>query len=85
MKAEFERYGLKEQRILVGILQLVGAAGVLLGWYSSPILCGIASAGLFVLMTGGFIVRLKIKDSFLQSLPSFLYALLSLYLAYYYF
>ena len=37
--------------------------------------------GLFLLILLGFGVRLRIKDSFLQSLPSFSYAVLNGYIA----
>ena len=38
MKAEFIRYGLEESRVLVGGLQLLGAFGLLLGYYYTPLL-----------------------------------------------
>ena len=41
----------------------------------------LASTGLFLLMLGGFIVRLKIKDSFTQSFPAFSFAILNLFIA----
>lgn len=82
MKSEFNRYGLKRQRTLVGALQLIGATGLLLGYYYSSILALISSLGLCILMVLGFGVRLKIKDSLLQSLPSLVYAAINGYIFY---
>lgn len=82
MISEFKRFGLtKEQRQLTGILQIIGAIGLILGLFHSWI--GLfASGGLAVLMVLGFGVRLKIKDSFLQAIPSFVFILINLYLFY---
>ncbi|TFF36222.1 DoxX family protein [Mucilaginibacter psychrotolerans] len=79
MTAEFERYGLGKFRILVGALQLLGGAGLLAGllWLPSLVL---SSGGLALLMLIGFGVRIKMKDGFLQSLPSFIFMLLNGYI-----
>ncbi len=82
MKKEFARYKLASQRKLVGVLQILGALGVITGIFFSQLLLCLSSAGLGLLMLAGFVVRLKIKDSFLQSLPSFFYAVLSFYVCY---
>lgn len=80
MKTEFVRYGLVQQRTTVGVLQLIGAVGLFLGYLYNPVLQLIASLGLCILMILGFGVRLKIKDSFIQSAPSLLYALINGYI-----
>ena len=81
MITEFKRYGLTEnQRKLTGCLQILGALGLLLS-FLSPSLGLISAIGLAVLMLFGFLVRLKIKDSFIQSAPSFVFMLLNGYLA----
>ena len=86
MKDEFIRFGLEKQRILTGYLQLIGALGLILGYLFSPLLIFIASAGLTILMFSGFTVRIKIKDSLLESLPSLIFALINLFIcvSYYY-
>ncbi|MFQ3240293.1 MAG: hypothetical protein ACI9NI_002624 [Olleya marilimosa] len=86
MKDEFVRFGLDKQRQLTGILQLLGALGLILGYFLFPIVTVIAAAGLSILMFLGFLVRIKIKDSILQSLPSLLFAVINLYISvqYYY-
>jgi len=81
MKTEFVRYGLGEWRLLVGALQLVGGAGLILGYFYLPILSVIAAVGLTLLMILGFGVRLKIKDTILQSAPSFFFAVINAYIA----
>ncbi|MFC4633460.1 DoxX family protein [Dokdonia ponticola] len=79
--AEFERYGLPKYRKLTGFLQIIGAVGLLAGLYYSPLLLLLASVGLCLLMLLGFIVRLKIKDNFIKSSPSFTFAVVNLLIA----
>lgn len=82
MKIEFIRYGLGSYRKPVGILQLIGALGLLYGYYQMPLVTLIAAIGLAMLMVLGFLVRIKIKDSPLQSFPALFYAVLNFYIAY---
>ena len=82
MKLEFERYGLASYRKTVGALQLLGGIGLLVGMASFPILQLWAAAGLSILMLLGFLVRLKIKDTFLLAAPSLSYAVLNAYIFY---
>lgn len=77
IKSEFIRYGLKNFRKLVGILQLFGALGLLFGLLYSTFLQAISALGLSILMILGFIVRIRIRDSLIQSAPSLIYALLN--------
>ena len=79
--AEFSRYDLPKFRKLTGYLQLLGALGLIIGLYFTPILLLLASIGLCLLMLSGFLVRLKIKDNFIQSSPSFIFAVLNLFIA----
>lgn len=82
MKQEFSRYGLPHQRKLIGILQIVGSAGLFIGMFTGPVLSLIALAGLTVLMSMGVLVRIKIKDPWPAILPAFIYALLCGFLFY---
>jgi hypothetical protein len=77
MKAEFHRYGLDKFRKLIGFLQLLGGAGLLIGFVWQPALI-MASGGLSLLMLIGFGIRLKMKDGFWESMPSFIFMLLNL-------
>jgi hypothetical protein len=80
MKSEFKRYGLNNYRELVGVLQLLGALGLFFGYLFSPILQAIAASGLSVLMILGFFVRMRIRDSLIQSAPSISYAILNAFI-----
>ena len=77
MVVEFERYRLARFRMLTGYLQILGAIGLVVGFLFSP------TAGLFealrlsVQMLLGFGVRLLIRDSLLQCLPSFGFMLIN--------
>lgn len=84
MKSEFIRYGYDRQRSLTGILQILGGLGLLLGYFYSPWLAAFSAGGLGLMMVVGFGVRLQIRDSFLQTLPALSYAVLNLYLSFYY-
>ncbi|MFT7071199.1 DoxX family protein [Patiriisocius sp. Uisw_017] len=77
MKLEFKRYGLENYRTTVGGLQLLGSLALLCGYFYAPFLQVIGAGGLSVLMVLGFLVRLKIKDSFLLSAPSLLYSIIN--------
>ena len=79
MAAEFERYRLAGFRALTGILQILGAVGLLFGLIA-PTIGLIAAAGLTMQMFLGFCVRMKIRDSFIQSAPSFIFMWVNAYL-----
>ncbi|TVZ14330.1 DoxX family protein [Maribacter sp. MAR_2009_72] len=85
MKDEFIRFGLSKQRVLTAYLQLTGALGLIFGFFMSPLLILISAAGLSLLMLLGFGVRIKIKDSILESLPALVLALINLFIAYRYY
>jgi hypothetical protein len=80
IELEFERYGLSSRRQFVGVLQLLGSLGLLVGQLVTPVLTLIASAGLCILMLLGVAVRIKIKDPWYSILPALSYAILSGYL-----
>lgn len=85
MVLEFTRFGLSTtQRQIVGVFQLLGSIGLLIGLLQ-PIVGLIAAGGLALLMFLGFLTRLKIRDGIVQSLPSLLFMLLNTYLALAYF
>ncbi len=81
MKVEFARYQLSRFRRTVGVLELLGGLGLLLGLYY-PILSIIASAGLTLLMLLGTLIRIKTKDPLLEIIPAFSLMLLNGYIAY---
>lgn len=69
MKNEFERFGMAKLGLFIIVLQFLGALGLLVGLWFSPILT-ISSLGLALLMLSGLIVRRKSKDSLWVSLPA---------------
>ncbi|MBT8323699.1 MAG: DoxX family protein [Winogradskyella sp.] len=84
LKSEFVRFGLANFRKLTGALQILGGSALLLGLYTSNLLAFLAATGLSLLMALGFALRLKLKDSFIETAPSLLLAMLNAYLAWTY-
>ncbi len=79
---EFNRFGLDDtKRKITGVAQLVGALGLIGGLFYYP-LGFAASIGLALLMLLGFAVRLKIKDTFIESAPSFILLCINGYFVY---
>lgn len=79
MKREFLRYGLSKWRPLIGLLQLSAAGGLLLG-LMLPWIGQAAAAGLALMMLTGVCVRIRIKDTVIQTVPAFFYFALNAYL-----
>lgn len=61
-RGEFERYGVPAVRRSVGVLEVLGGTGVILGLAIAP-LGALAAAGLTALMILGLIVRFRIHDA----------------------
>ena len=79
MEMEFKRFGLEKFGLIIMILQFLGAIGLLVGLLFNPLLI-ISSLGLALLMLAGFLVRLKLKDGILVSLPALFYMSLNAYI-----
>lgn len=79
LKREFERYGFGAQRALTGGLQLCAALGLLAG-LSQPWIGRAAAAGLALMMLVAVGVRIRIKDTLLQTTPALFYLALNAYL-----
>jgi hypothetical protein len=79
MKNEFKRFGLEKLGLLTILLEFIGALGLLVGLIFKPILV-ISSLGLALLMLIALIVRMKLKDSLLISLPAFFYMSLNIFI-----
>ena len=80
MATEFARYGIPQFRVLTGILQLVAAFGLLVGFFY-PWIGALAAGGLSLQMACGLIVRIRIKDSIIQCVPAMFYLLLCAWLS----
>jgi len=76
MKGEFERFKLQKFGLLVIALQFIGATGLLVGLKFNLILL-VSSFGLALLMFFGVIVRIRLKDSLLVSIPALFYMFLN--------
>ena len=70
MVAEFERFGLARLRTLTGMLELLGALGLIVGYFYPPLVTA-SSGGLSLLMLMGIIVRARIGDRLIAMLPAF--------------
>lgn len=82
MRLEFIRFGLStKQRIITGVLQLLGATGILLSFWDLR-LALFSAAGLSLLMFLGFTVRLRIKDDVYRASPALIYMVLCAILCY---
>lgn len=82
LKKEFVRYGFSNQRPLIGLLQICGALGLIAGSWV-PLLGKAAAGGLALMMLAGVIVRISIRDTFLQTTPAILYLLVNTYLVFF--
>jgi hypothetical protein len=69
MNPEFERYGFLKYQKLIGVLEILGALGLLLGYFI-PLLLTISSLCLSLLMLSALMVRIKINDPFMLHLPA---------------
>jgi hypothetical protein len=77
MVLEFKRFGLPDsQRLLTGVLQLSGSAGLITGFFI-PVIGLMASGGLALMMLVAFLVRMKIRDGFWETVPSVLFLALN--------
>jgi len=84
MVGEFERFGMDKLRTLTGSLEVLGAAGLLAGYFIFvPALVVAASAGLTLLMIGGVAVRFRAGDSLADATPALIMLLMNLYICVY--
>ncbi len=81
MLSEYARWGYKNQRILLGCLQLLGGVGLLVGIINSTLLI-VASFLLTFMMITAVFVRIKIKDNIIQMSPAILYTVLNFIILY---
>lgn len=75
--AEFERYGLARWRPLIGLLEVAGGLGLIVGQWFLPLKIA-AATGLFVLMLCGLWARWRIRDPWYAMLPAGILALVNL-------
>ena len=80
MKEEFERMGKPQFRVLVGICQILGAIGLIVGLWV-PWIGFSAAIGISVLMLLGVGLRVSNRDTIFQTLPAAFFCVLNAYLA----
>jgi hypothetical protein len=76
MVKEFHRWGVPELRHITGALEVAGALGLVVGQWL-PWVGLLSAAGLSLLMACGLLVRIRIRDNFLQTLPAIVYLIVS--------
>lgn len=79
MVAEFERFGLSRLRRLTGALEVLGALGLLAGYWIEPLVPA-ASGGLVLLMGLGVITRVRVRDSVVETFPALVLLLVNLWI-----
>jgi hypothetical protein len=79
MKNEFKRFKLEQLSYYIILLEFIGATGLLIGLKHNLIL-SLSSLGLGLLMFCGLIVRIRMKDSILISIPAAFLMFLNLYI-----
>ena len=81
MISEYERWGYKNQRIILGTCQLFGGLGLFVG-LSIPPLLTVTSFLLVCMMLTAVFVRVKLKEKIGKMLPAILYFVLNLIIFY---
>lgn len=79
MVEDFDRFNLQRFRRLTGLLEVLGAVG-LLGSYFVPALVFPSAAGLSLLMLLGVITRLRVGDPLADAVPAAVLMLLNMFL-----
>lgn len=69
LRDEFERYGMRRLRLLVGTLEVLGGLAVLIGLVFAP-LGALGAAGLLALMVLGLRVRIRLHDTVRLMVPA---------------
>jgi hypothetical protein len=80
MVAEFERFDMARFRRLTGSLELLGALGLLVGYWI-PLLQLFSAVGLAMLMFLGVATRLRVRDSVVQTVPAVVLMLVNGFIA----
>lgn len=82
MKEEFKRFNLEKLGLLTIILEILGAIGLVVGYFLFMPFLLLSSGGLAVLMFMGVIVRIRCRDSFRETFPALFFMLLNGYIFY---
>lgn len=77
MILEYERWGYKNQRLILGSCQLLGGLGLIVG-LAVPFILLTASFLLMCMMLAAVFVRINLKENVVKMLPAIFYTLLNL-------
>jgi hypothetical protein len=80
MRRDFERFGFSRLRPLVGILEVLGALGLIVGQFWPP-LVALSAGGLALMMLVGVGTRVRVLDSLAQTLPALALMCVNLFIA----
>jgi hypothetical protein len=81
MVEEYERWGFKNQRMILGTCQVLGGLGLLVGLII-PLLLSVTSFLLMCMMLAAVFVRIQLKEKVVQMLPALLYVAVNLIIFY---
>jgi len=82
MVGEFEKFGLMRFRRATGVLEVLGALGLMLGYFIPPLVVA-ASGGLCLLMILGIGIRYRAGSTVVEALPALFMALINLFILLY--
>ena len=81
MILEYEKWGFKNQRVILACCQLLGGLGLLIGLVV-PLMLSVASFLLMCMMLTAVFVMIKLKEGLIKTLPALLYVALNLIIFY---
>ena len=81
MISEYSRWGFSNQRKIIGFFQLLGGIGLIVG-IKVNILLFFTSLSFIIMMLFAIIVRIKIKDGIVETLPAITYLFLNVMIFY---
>ena len=81
MKEEYLRWGFNDYRIIISSIQLLCALFLLFGLFY-PFFVIYCVTIFFFMMLGAIVVRVRIRDGFLEILPALMYCVLNAILIY---
>jgi len=82
MKRDFARFGLARLRVLTGTLEVLGALGLIAGQVWPPLVPA-SAGGLALMMLIGVGTRVRVLDSFAQTLPALALMGVNLFIVWY--
>ena len=81
MISEYLRWGCQEYRVLIACLQLLAGLGLLVG-IVYPLLLTLVSSLLTLMMLVAIVVRIRINDTIINTLPAVFYTILNFMIFY---